>query len=152
MTQKPESQERPAANQADRHLDTANRCLVRQLRVLSRLGRHPPQLNWLASSSSPTDKRHRAGVSPGQDQNDSRRTLRPLRGRFLPLESFQRRQTPFESVCLSPGLRRRLSNRARSHEGLHRGLASVKGTREQSERDQHLLVVAAAVWPRRWPT
>jgi len=28
----------------------------------------------------------------------------------------------------------------------------VKGTREQSERDQHLLVVAAAVWPRRWPT
>jgi len=44
MTQKPESQERPAANQADRHLDTANRCLVRQLRVLSRLGRHPPQV------------------------------------------------------------------------------------------------------------
>jgi hypothetical protein len=52
----------------------------------------------------------------------------------------------------APGLRRRLSNGVRSHEGLHRGLASVKGTREQSERDQHLLVVAAAVWPRRWPT
>jgi hypothetical protein len=81
MTQKPESQERPAANQADRHLDTANRCLVRQLRVLSRLGRHPPQVKLARLLKL------RAGVSPGQDQNDSRRTLRTLRGRFLPLES-----------------------------------------------------------------
>ena len=104
MTQKPESQERPAANQADRHLDTANRCLVRQLRVLSRLGRHPPQV--LASSSSPTDKRHRAGVSPGQDQNDSRRTLRTLRGRFLPLESStgKRPSSLYDSLRVSGGV------------------------------------------------
>src|SRR5262245_11036965 len=30
--------------QADRYLDTANRCLVRQLRALSRLGRHAQDL------------------------------------------------------------------------------------------------------------
>ena len=43
MASKPEFQERQASVQADRHLDTANRCLVRQLRVLSRIGRHPKQ-------------------------------------------------------------------------------------------------------------
>jgi hypothetical protein len=87
MTQKPESQERPAANQADRHLDTAIVALSGSFACLADLAVILPRLNWLASSSSPTDKRHRAGVSPGQDQNDSRRTLRTLRGRFLPLES-----------------------------------------------------------------
>ena len=44
MTPKPESQERQASARADRNLDTANRCLVRQLRVLSRIGRHPEQV------------------------------------------------------------------------------------------------------------
>ena len=33
-------QERQRLAQADRHLDTANHCLVRQLRALSTLGRH----------------------------------------------------------------------------------------------------------------
>jgi len=41
MAPRPECQERQAPVQADRHLDTANRCLVRQLRVLSRIGRYP---------------------------------------------------------------------------------------------------------------
>ena len=40
MAPRPESQERQAPA-TGRHLDTANRCLVRQLRVLSRVGRHP---------------------------------------------------------------------------------------------------------------
>ena len=40
MAPRPESQERQASA-TGRHLDTANRCLVRQLRVLSRVGRHP---------------------------------------------------------------------------------------------------------------
>ena len=40
MAPRPESQERQASA-TGRHLDTANRCLVRQLRVLSRIGRHP---------------------------------------------------------------------------------------------------------------
>jgi hypothetical protein len=34
MGLKPAFEERQTAAQADRHLDTANRCLVRQLRVL----------------------------------------------------------------------------------------------------------------------
>jgi len=40
MAPRPESQERQASA-TGRHLDTANRCLERQLRVLSRVGRHP---------------------------------------------------------------------------------------------------------------
>ena len=44
MASTPESQERQASVQADRQLDTANRCLVRQLRLLSRIGRHPAQV------------------------------------------------------------------------------------------------------------
>ena len=40
MAPRPESQERQASA-TGRYLDTANRCLVRQLRVLSRIGRHP---------------------------------------------------------------------------------------------------------------
>ena len=43
MTPKPESQEQQASARVDRNLDTANRCLVRQLRVLSRIGRHLKQ-------------------------------------------------------------------------------------------------------------
>lgn len=38
-------QERQALAEADRHLDTANHCLVRQLRILSRLGRHTSNLS-----------------------------------------------------------------------------------------------------------
>ena len=44
MASKPESQERQAPVQLDRLLDAANRCLVRQLRVLSRINRHPAQV------------------------------------------------------------------------------------------------------------
>lgn len=87
MTQKPESQERPRQTKLT---GTSIRLIVAlsgSFACLADLAVILPRLNWLASSSSPTDKRHRAGVSPGQDQNDSRRTLRTLRGRFLPLES-----------------------------------------------------------------
>jgi hypothetical protein len=38
-------QERQALAEAQRHLDTANHCLVRQLRALSRLGRHTSNLS-----------------------------------------------------------------------------------------------------------
>ena len=44
MGLKPAFEERQTATQADRHLDTANRCLVRQLRALSRLGGHTQDL------------------------------------------------------------------------------------------------------------
>src|SRR5262245_34194786 len=45
MASKPELQERQALAEAQRHLDTANHCLVRQLRALSRLGRHTSNLS-----------------------------------------------------------------------------------------------------------
>jgi hypothetical protein len=38
-------QERQHLAEADRHLDTANHCLVRQLRALSTLGRHGANLS-----------------------------------------------------------------------------------------------------------
>ena len=38
-------QDRQALAQAERHLDSANRCLVRQLRALSRVGRHTSEVN-----------------------------------------------------------------------------------------------------------
>jgi len=44
MASKPEFQERQASVQANQHLDRANRCLVRQLRVLSKIGPHPEQV------------------------------------------------------------------------------------------------------------
>ena len=44
MASKLELQERQALAEAQRHLDTANHCLVRQLRSLSRLGRHTSNL------------------------------------------------------------------------------------------------------------
>ena len=45
MASKLELQERQALAKAERHLDTANHCLVRQLRTLSRLGRHTSNLS-----------------------------------------------------------------------------------------------------------
>jgi len=45
MASKLELQERQALVEAERHLDTANHCLVRQLRTLSKLGRHKSNLN-----------------------------------------------------------------------------------------------------------
>ena len=45
MASKPELQERQALAEAQRHLDTANHCLVRQLRILSRLGSHTSNLS-----------------------------------------------------------------------------------------------------------
>jgi len=44
MGLKPTFEERQGAAHADLHLDTANRCLVRQLRALSRLGAHSQDL------------------------------------------------------------------------------------------------------------
>ena len=45
MASKLELQERRALAEAERHLDAANHCLVRQLRTLSRLGRHTSNLS-----------------------------------------------------------------------------------------------------------
>ena len=45
MASKLELQERQALTEAQRHLDTANHCLVRQLRTLSRLVRHTSNLS-----------------------------------------------------------------------------------------------------------
>ena len=44
LASKLELQERQALAEAQRHLDTANHCLVRQLRALSRLGRYTSNL------------------------------------------------------------------------------------------------------------
>ena len=44
MASKLELQERQALAEVQRHIDTANHCLVRQLRALSRLGRHTSNL------------------------------------------------------------------------------------------------------------
>src|SRR5262245_2895951 len=44
MASNPEFQEGQAPVQLDRLLDAADRCLVRQLRVLSRIGGHPAQI------------------------------------------------------------------------------------------------------------